>query len=89
MHQSQLSVCKPHHKIFADLKADIFPVLTVPRTVQPTTGQLSIQRPMSIWGTVILKQIPNTLNLDPNPGFWPNLDPNPVQGYNIINFKLF
>ena len=23
---------------------------------------------------------PNTLNLDANPEFWPNLDPDPVQG---------
>ena len=25
---------------------------------------------------------PNTLNLDPNPGFWPNLDPDPYLGLN-------
>ena len=23
---------------------------------------------------------PNTLNLDPDPGFWPNLDPDPDPG---------
>ena len=23
---------------------------------------------------------PNTLNLDPDPGFWPNLDPDPDSG---------
>ena len=23
---------------------------------------------------------PNTLNLDPDPGFWPNLDPDPNPG---------
>ena len=35
---------------------------------------------------------PNTLNLDPDPGFWPNLDsgPDPVPGLYIqytINFE--
>ena len=25
---------------------------------------------------------PNTLNLDPDPGFWPNLDPDPDPGLN-------
>ena len=31
---------------------------------------------------------PKTFNLDPDPGFWPNLDPDPDPGlYCTINFK--
>ena len=37
--------------------------------------------------------IPNTLNLDPDPEFWPNLDPDPGPGPDpdpgyVINFEI-
>ena len=32
---------------------------------------------------------PNTLNLDPDPGFWPNLDPDPDPGPDQFGKKKF
>ena len=31
---------------------------------------------------------PNTLNLDPDPGFWPNLDPDPDPGRVLCTINL-
>ena len=41
----------------------------------------------------LVDPIPNTLNLDPDPEFWPNLDPDPGPGPDpdpgyVINFEI-